>query len=377
MSGIGEGQDAGLGENIACIGYNHGLGAIRLKLKLNYSQVGEFWSHFSPEIPPGVQPQGFDLDLLYGNIFKFLDVVYPILNVIWSIMSIVYWENVLVSWIWFIILISLTYYPGYIPTAFHLLLLRTIFLHRVDKIKSDSEEVVEMQERRNAGSAVEEDNDKKEATLGWITSVTKILPIPAHTVDTLRWLQNLLGGKAETISCFYDLWLWKSENVTYNLGVGIAVSGVVHLPQICNFWTIIYVEIIFIFFATTSYFKVLSGIISGLISYLTGSLSRSNASLAGQRIMNCTVVKCPYTSCGEHLQGSGTTQYNGLEDAAKQIEAAGHTLGVKCKKIQHCKKTGKLYYYASGSVNGKGGSEIWHVTASAMTPEKAAVGKME
>ena len=104
--------------------------------------------------------------------------------------------------IWFVVLIFLTYYPQYIPFAFHILLLRNIFLYRIDKIKSDSETVTELQERRNArggdsvdSEPVEDGAANNEATLGWITTVTNILPLPDHTKNTLRWAQNLLGGK--------------------------------------------------------------------------------------------------------------------------------------------------------------------------------------
>ena len=60
----------------------------------------------------------------------------------------------------------------------------------------------------------------------------------------------------------------------------IGVSMLLHLPAVCSFWNIVFVELLFVFVATTRRFQQLLGAILGLISYLTASLSWSAADLA-------------------------------------------------------------------------------------------------
>ena len=118
--------------------------------------------------------------------------VYPILGVVTAMVGIITWENVAVTWIWLGILIGLTYALGYIPSPFHLLLLRTLFLNRVDQIRQESEALSSRQQERNAkaGQGTRssgqqgEEEEAKAATLGWIGTVTNILPIPKSTIKT-------------------------------------------------------------------------------------------------------------------------------------------------------------------------------------------------
>lgn len=124
-------------------------------------------------------------------------------------------------------MIGLTYAPGYIPSAFHLLLLQTLFLNRVDQIRQESEALSSRQQERNAkagqgssGQQGEEEEVAKATTLGWIGTVTNILPIPTSTIKTLRGLQAKLGSTAAKISGFYDLWLWTNQGATMGLAGG-------------------------------------------------------------------------------------------------------------------------------------------------------------
>ena len=144
-----------------------------------------------------------------------------------AIVGIITWENVAVTWIWLGILIGLTYAPGYIPSAFDLLLLQTLFLNRVDQIRQESEALASLQQERNAkagqgssGQQGKEEEEAKAATLGWIGTVTNILPIPKSTIKTLRGLQAKLGSTAAKISGFYDLWLWTNQGATMGLAGG-------------------------------------------------------------------------------------------------------------------------------------------------------------
>ena len=52
-----------------------GLGAIQLKLQLDLSSIGEFWSHFSPEVAPTPELPEFNMNALYGNLFLALDCI--------------------------------------------------------------------------------------------------------------------------------------------------------------------------------------------------------------------------------------------------------------------------------------------------------------
>jgi len=284
MAGIGEGHEAAI-DVWDVIGKDMGLGAIQLKLQLDLSSIGEFWSHFSPEVAPRPELPEFNMNALYGNLFLALDCIYPILGVVTAIVGIITWENVAVTWIWLGILIGLTYAPGYIPSAFHLLLLHTLFLNRVDQIRQESEALSSRQQERNAkagqgSSGQQGEEEAKAATLGWIGTVTNILPIPTSTITTLRGLQAKLGSTAAKISGFYDLWLWTNQGATMGLAGGIGVSMLLHLPAVCSFWNIVFVELLFVFFATTRHFQQLLGAILGLVSYLTASLSWSAADLA-------------------------------------------------------------------------------------------------
>ena len=188
MSGIGEGHEEAIkGKHI--IGKDMGLGAIQLKLRLDFSHIGEFWSHFTPEVaPPAALPE-FDLNELYGDLFRVIDCIHPsTMNVGLAVVAIPMWENVVVTWFWFGILVGLTYYPGYIPAAFHLLLLYGLFLNRVDKIKHDSEAIANRQHARNAKESSMEEEERA-ATLGWIGSVTNVLPLPKSTTKMLQGVQ--------------------------------------------------------------------------------------------------------------------------------------------------------------------------------------------
>jgi hypothetical protein len=167
--------------------------------------------------------------------------------------------------------------------------LQTIFLARVAKIKEESEAQCLTLSSKNSGlggGKVKEERDQEEkeaATLGWIGSVTNWLPMPAATVENCRWAQNTLGWHASSIQSFYSLWTWQDSSgqgsPTFSLAIGIGVSMLLHLPFICNFWTIAYVEILLLFFTTTSYFKQVMGAISGLASYYTTSIARTKAKL--------------------------------------------------------------------------------------------------
>ena len=85
---------------------------------------------------------------------------------------------------------------------------------------------------------------------------------------------------AAKISGFYDLWLWTNQGATMGLARGVGVSMLLHLPSVCSFWNIVFIEPLFVFFATTRHFQQLLGAILGLVSYLTASLSWSAADLA-------------------------------------------------------------------------------------------------
>ena len=61
---------------------------------------------------------------------------------------------------------------------------------------------------------------------------------------------------------------------------------VLHLPFVCNFWDIVFVELLLVFFATTSYFKQVLGTILGIVSYLTSSLSWSARDLGSNDSLN-------------------------------------------------------------------------------------------
>ena len=226
MAGIGEGHEAAI-DVWDVIGKDMGLGAIQLKLQLDLSSIGDPDRGFSPEVAPTPELPEFNMNALYGNLFLALDCIYPILGVVTAIVGIITWENVAVTWIWLGILIGLTYAPGYIPSAFHLLLLQTLFLNRVDQIRQESEALSSRQQERNAkagqgssGQQGEEEEVAKATTLGWIGTVTNILPIPTSTIKTLRGLQAKLGSTAAKISGFYDLWLWTNQGATMGLAGG-------------------------------------------------------------------------------------------------------------------------------------------------------------
>ena len=56
--------------------------------------------------------------------------------------------------------------------------------------------------------------------------------------------------------------------------------------------------------------------------------------------MDYTMTKTPGTSCGAHLAGSGESAciWVSIEDAIKQVEAAGHTLGGDREVAAHARQ---------------------------------------
>jgi len=249
---------------------DHSLGAIRLKMHFQYSKVGEFWSHYAPEVgPPDEGPQ-YELNRLYGNAMKVKDNVMPVVGVFSTIAAILTWQKPVVTWFVLAVLVWLTYYPTLIPAAFHLLILRVLFLNYVEMIgKKALARKIEM-----ADDEDEEVEDIKEnATLGWVGSVTTFLPIPASTQESLRGVQNSLGTAGEGTDSFYALWDWSNAATTKGVAIGVICSMIFHLCV--SFWTILFFEILLVFFATTKAFTQVMSVLKGTASYFTSSLSRA------------------------------------------------------------------------------------------------------
>eukprot|EP00658_Telonema_sp_P-2_P024065 TRINITY_DN19659_c0_g1_i2.p1 TRINITY_DN19659_c0_g1~~TRINITY_DN19659_c0_g1_i2.p1 ORF type:complete len:539 (+),score=123.73 TRINITY_DN19659_c0_g1_i2:192-1808(+) len=204
------------------------LGAVRLKLTLEMDESSEYLAHFVREVaPPAPQPE-MDIDLMYGNIFALQDQVWPVIGLVWIVLDLLKWTDLVRSRIALATWMACCYWPGLTPLVVHVLLLRHLYQkHQLIKVFRESDEL-----GSPVGSPPED--DKHAATLGWVGGVANSskLMMPAATKEWLGGIQNTLGSTAETLDGVYGMFDWRDYGTTKTITMGVFGSLVLHATVI-------------------------------------------------------------------------------------------------------------------------------------------------
>jgi hypothetical protein len=115
-------QDAHKNESLAEI--RLAQSRIQVELQYSFNQTGEFFSHFNPEWKPYPPPPPFDIDVLYGQFFRFMGLLSPIFWVLSYTGTVLFWTEPWLSFLVLVVYVTFCYKPWFFLVFCELLLIR-------------------------------------------------------------------------------------------------------------------------------------------------------------------------------------------------------------------------------------------------------------
>eukprot|EP00164_Ancoracysta_twista_P009209 GFYU01013555.1.p1 GENE.GFYU01013555.1~~GFYU01013555.1.p1 ORF type:complete len:530 (+),score=138.25 GFYU01013555.1:166-1755(+) len=187
-------------------------GTLEIKAQYVYSKEAAFWAHIASEDKPAPEKEEkLDIAVLVANYTRLMNLVWPVIEFLMFVLSLLAWEEPYKSGIAYAILSFLSYNGRYIPTAFGL-----VFIFHICR------EYAKRQVRlakTNVGGASHEDS----ASL--VSGLTSIM-FPKYYKELFLWAQVNMGWYCEILEWIVSLFDWTYPSQTKGVLAGIVVYTV-------------------------------------------------------------------------------------------------------------------------------------------------------
>lgn len=222
---------------------------IQVEIQYSFNQTGEFFSHFNPEWKPYPPPPPFDIDVLYGQFFRFMGILSPIFWVLSYTGTVLFWTEPWLSFLVLVVYVTFCYQPWFFLVFCELLLIRYMVWQYVfhqwdDQVRREREyqaalrsrELAEKKKKRNilekAGASFkslltkdENNNQLDAAQLAHlntvVTSMLNSILGAAGMKQNLSWYQEMFAWQSDMLEWVIDLFSWRWPDTTRGLFYGV------------------------------------------------------------------------------------------------------------------------------------------------------------
>ena len=214
-------------------------GQINLRMRYATTPSSQFYSGFLPPPPaPEVPVLPFSADLAYTNLNRCLEYLWPILDVVWSLMDIQSWVSPLRSIIFIMLwwLLCRNYY--WIPIADHVYLIVKMSMEFVRlHIQNHPHGASVVDKLRKTIRPTEvELKEEVDNSLGPFLDKVAMYLIGQGQADSLQSTQNFLGSFADSLDVLNNYLTWKHRDTSKKMLIGLLFSCCLFALMPFHYW---------------------------------------------------------------------------------------------------------------------------------------------